>query len=121
MKWLFPGLLVLFIAAGCNPSSPKIIPENRMIKVMWDMIQVDEFTTGFLAKDSSKNLKLERMKLYKQVFALHHVSDKEYFASFKYYTARPDLFKRVVDSLSERATREQRTIHIPAPVPAVAK
>lgn len=121
MKWLLSPLLVFVIAAGCNPSSPKIIPVNKMTKVMWDMIQVDEFTTGFLAKDSSKNLKLERMKLYKQVFSLHQVSEKEYFASFKYYTARPDLFKRVVDSLSEIASREQRTIHVPAQAPAVAK
>ena len=121
MKLLISLLLVLIMAAGCNRSSPAIMPVNKMTRVMWDMIKVDEFTTGFLAKDSSKNLKLERMKLYKQVFLLYRVSEKDYFASFKYYTARPDLFKRVVDSLSEMATREQRTIHIPAQVPAVAK
>ena len=88
---------------------------------MWDMIQIDEFATGYLAKDSSKNIKTERMKLYQQVFSLHRVSEKEYFASFKYYSARPDVFKTLLDSLSERANREQRSLHIPTQVPAVAK
>ncbi|MBE7169990.1 MAG: DUF4296 domain-containing protein [Williamsia sp.] len=109
--------LVFISCAGCHRSAPTILPVNKMTNVMWDMIQVDEFATGFLAKDSSKNIKLERMKLYQQVFTLHHVSDKDYFASFKYYTAQPDLFKTMIDSLSGRATREQSAIHVPTQVP----
>lgn len=114
-------LMVAIFFAGCNRFSPAIIPVNKMTKVMWDMIQVDEFATGYLTKDSSKNIKTERMKLYQQVFQLHQVSEKAYFASFKYYSARPDLFKTVIDSLSERATREQRNLHVPSQVPAAAK
>ena len=122
MKRVFFVLVIAVFFTGCNyRSSPAIIPVNKMIRVMWDMIQVDEFATGYLAKDSLKNIKTERIKLYQQVFTLHKVSEKEYFTSFKYYSARPDLFKTVVDSLSERASREQRTLHIPTQVPAVAK
>lgn len=116
MKWPVM-IMAMVIFAGCNHSSIIIIPVNRMTGVMWDVIQVDEFTSGYLTKDSSKNIKLERMKMYRQVFTLHHVSEEDYFASFKYYTGKPGLFKVMIDSLSEKATREQRNIHIPVKAP----
>ena len=119
MKQFICLWMIWAVCAACNPSSREIIPVAKMTKVMWDMIQVDEFATGFAVKDSSKNLKLERMKLYGQVFQLHQVSQKNYFASLKYYTARPDLFKTMVDSLSARANREQKTIHVPTQAPKV--
>ena len=119
MKQLFCLLMVWAVCAGCNHNSGEIIPAAKMTRVMWDMIQVDEFATGFIAKDSSKNLKLERIKMYQQVFVLHQVSRNNYFASLKYYTGRPDLFKAMVDSLSARGNREQRTIHVPAQAPRV--
>ena len=109
-------LFVLLTAAfwACRPSSATILPAGKMTGVMWDIIQTDEFATGYLAKDSSKNIKFERMKMYQEVFSLHHVSDKEFFASFKYYAGKPNLFKVLIDSLSEKATREQRNSHAPA-------
>lgn len=115
------AVVIAIFLTSCGRSAPAIIPVNKMTGVMWDMIQVDEFATSYLTKDSSKNIKTERMKLYQQVFSLHQVSEKAYFASFKYYSARPDLFKTVIDSLSERATREQRTLHVPSQIPAAAK
>ena len=106
-------LLLMAIFAGCTRSSD-IIPENKMTRVMWDMIQADEFVTGYLTKDSTLNIKLERMKLYQKVFALHRVSEKEYFESFKYYAGKPAMFKILVDSISEKASREQRNLRIPS-------
>lgn len=120
MKRFIAIVSILIMAMACNHSTPKIIPEAKMVRVIWDVMQADEFAGSFIAKDSSKNLKLERMKLYKQVFALHQVSEKEYFSSFKYYTSRPDIFKRVIDSLSDRATRAQQAIHTPAQTPPAA-
>lgn len=80
---------------------------------MWDVIQADEFATGYVTKDSSRNIKLERLRMYRQIFSLHHVSEEEYFSSFRFYSGKPDLFKVIIDSLSEKANREQRKIHIP--------
>ena len=121
MKFLFCCWILWAVCTGCHSASRDIIPLTKMTRVMWDMIQVDEFATGFVAKDSAKNLKLERMKMYQQVFTLHQVSQKDYYASLKYYTAQPDLFKTMIDSLSARATREQRKTVVPSQVPTTRK
>ena len=80
---------------------------------MWDIIQADEYVTGYLAKDSSRNIKKERFGMYRQIFSLHHVTEDEYFKSFKYYSGQPGVFKVMIDSLSQKATRAQRSIHFP--------
>jgi hypothetical protein len=37
--------------------------------------------------------------MYEQVFALHEISRKDYYRSFRFYQTRPDLQKEVFDSL----------------------
>ena len=119
MKRGFIFMVVCFL--GCNKHSGDIIPSNQMAKVMWGVIQADEYVTGYVSRDSTKNVKLERMKLYQKVFSLHHVSEQAYFSSFKYYAQNPALYKNLIDSLSARASREQRIYQPPAAVKPVHK
>lgn len=115
MKWpLF--LLISFLLFRCGNKTRggiQIIPTPKMTTVIWDMIQVDEFATANILKDTTKNIKLERIKLYQHVFKLHKVSEKEFSNSFNYYTGRPDIMKMIFDSLSSRAERERRTMYLP--------
>ena len=104
--------LVCFLAIGCSGKNKyagaDIIPTQKMVTVLWDIMQVDEFATFYLAKDSTKNIKLERIKLYQQVFRLHNISEKEFYASFTYYSGRPDLMKEMYDTLGARSDRERQ-------------
>jgi hypothetical protein len=111
-------LFIIFVMACVNRNSvPKnIIPKNEMQKVLWDMIQADQFSKLFLSKDSSKNIKLENMKLYDEVFQLHHITREEFQKSYQFYISRPDIFKMVLDSLSAQANRRQREVYLPATV-----
>lgn len=108
------GLFILLIfISGCSAktgSPADILPEQQMEKVVWDVMQADEFVNQYLARDSSKNSKIERMKLYQQIFKLHHVSEKQFSSSFKYYSSRPDILKVMFDSLGARADRERQNV-----------
>lgn len=79
-----------------------------MTNILWDMIQVDEFSNQYHVGDSTRNFKKERMKLYKQVFMIHNISEKDFFSSYKYYSAHPNVMKELFDTLSARAEREKR-------------
>lgn len=108
--------LVIIAATGCRDhkqTGTAIIPEQKMAKVLWDIIQVDEFSNVYLVNDSLRDAKKERMKLYKQVFRLHNVSEKDFFSSYKYYVDRPDVMKELFDTLSNRGEREKKTIYLP--------
>jgi hypothetical protein len=108
--------LVITAATGCTDNKragSAIIPEQKMTKVLWDIIQVDEFANVYLISDSLRDVKKERMKLYKQVFRLHQVSEKDFFSSYKYYADHPDIMKELFDTLGNRADREKKAIYMP--------
>lgn len=111
-------LYVLFAAlllASCQPKNKgfNILPPPQMTNVLWDIMQVDEYATYKIAIDSTKNIKNERIRLYQQVFDIHHVSHKDFSESFKFYSGKPDQMKILFDSLSVRGERERKKLYEP--------
>ena len=118
MRWLFLCciLAVLLAAPGCTdrdkiPSN--VIPKVKMEKVLWDMIQADRFSANFIAKDSTKNIKIETLKLYDQVFRINKISKDDFIKSFNFYLSRPDITKVMFDSLSVKASRKKAEMFQP--------
>jgi Domain of unknown function (DUF4296) len=97
-KWI--SLLIIFFVS-CNSSGVPggVMPVNTMKAVMWDVIQADEFANLSIAKDSSKNLKQETLKLYSKVFDMHKISNEDFERSYYYYREHPDKEKELLDSL----------------------
>ena|ERR1700681_2791614 len=106
---------VLFFVMSCTnkDSIPRgIIPKDKMEKILWDMILADQFSTPYLLKDSARiNTKMETMKLYAEVFQIHHVSKEEFQKSFSYYLSRPDITKTMFDSLSAHSNRHREELY----------
>lgn len=95
------GLLVLFFSCS-NDALPKGVPEPpQMYHVVKDLIQVDEYITNVLSKDTTVNIKQRRSMMYEQVFMLHHTTRKEFYQGYRFYLQRPDLQKVLFDSLYE--------------------
>jgi hypothetical protein len=100
----------LFFAAcsGKNSAPGDIVQKDTMRNIMWDMIQADQYAKLYVVKDSCTiNVKDETIKLYQQVFQIHHVTKDEFDKSYKYYLAHQDLNKLVFDSLSAQILRER--------------
>jgi hypothetical protein len=105
------GLLgvLLIIAAGCSDKNnvpSGILSQEKMAGVLWDMIQADQYSTLYLAKDSAKtNTKMETLRLYEEVFRLHQVSREEFRKSYQYYLDHPALNQVLFDSLEAKGIR----------------
>ena len=102
------GLIIfcffLFIT-GCknkNKVPGGIIQQKKMQSILWDMMRADQFLGDFvLKKDSTLNKKIESIKLYGKVFAIHQISKEQFMKSFSFYKSHPALFKAIMDSLSQ--------------------
>ncbi len=80
------------------------------------MIEADQFSKQFIVKDSAKkNVNLETMKLYNQVFQIHHISKEQFQKSYQFYISRPDILKIVFDSLSAQGSRRMQEVYQPKP------
>ncbi len=99
--------LILYVSvwlASCRSADhipDNVLPQKKMQAILWDMMRADQFLADYvLSRDSTKNRKTESIKLYKQVFAIHHVSKEEFQRSFSFYKSHPALLKVIMDSLS---------------------
>jgi hypothetical protein len=113
MRELFFACLLLVLAACSDKPARGILTQPEMQGMIWDMMQVDEFATGYLYNDTSLVLANERLKLYKDVFRLHKISEKTFADSYRYYAARPDMMKEMFDSLTARGERERKLLYMP--------
>lgn len=101
MKYL-SGLFLLFIFFSCTNSDkvpPNVLEREPMYKLIWDLARVDEYVSSFIAKDSAVDQRMERIRLYEQVFSVHGTSQEEFRRSMDFYQGRPDQLKLMMDSL----------------------
>ena len=77
----------------------EIIPQEKMRRMMWDLMRADAYVSEFILKDSTKNQKTESVILYEQIFRMHSTTREEFEKSLVFYESRPDLLKPITDSL----------------------
>ncbi|GGB22743.1 hypothetical protein GCM10011511_53360 [Puia dinghuensis] len=87
-----------------------------MQNVLFDMVLADQYTTNLIKDSAHVNLKLENLRLYDEVFQLHHVSREKFTRSYKYYMEHPELSQPLLDSLAAMGNR-LRTESYSRPVP----
>ncbi|WP_026770690.1 DUF4296 domain-containing protein [Asinibacterium sp. OR53] len=103
------GCLALLLA-GCSDNKPKVIPVNTMKKVVWDMMKADELFARERLKDSTMQKKREDIRLYEQVFSIHHITREQFYQSYRYYETHPVQFKELLDSVESLSTKEQQQL-----------
>src|SRR5688572_18470335 len=106
-------IAVLYAACANNSEIPKeIVPQAKMEKIMWDMLQADRFANDFIDKpgDTIDN-KAEKFKVYQQVFKVHGITREEFLKSYKFYLSRPDITRTMFDSISAQAERRRAEVY----------
>jgi hypothetical protein len=102
-------IVCLATGIGCTDkySVPgDILPRDKMQELMWDMAEADQYSALFLAKDSGLiNVKAETLRLYEEVFRLHHVTREEFRKSYHYYLDHPALSQALFDSVYARGVK----------------
>ncbi|PWT74774.1 MAG: hypothetical protein C5B59_10410 [Bacteroidetes bacterium] len=108
-------MLAVLMLVSCSDKErvPRgIIQKEEMSKILWDIIQADQFHSLYMVKDSAKyNVKAETMELYDQVFRIHHTTKEDFDKSFQFYLAHPDITKEMFDSLSVKANRRRGDVY----------
>ncbi len=94
--FLFFALLI----ACKNDEIPKeILSQEKMEKVLWDLLRADEIVDYNSALDSSINRLSSSVQLYQQIFKIHNITAQQFKKSFNYYQTHPGQLKPVLDSL----------------------
>ena len=114
-----PFILLFFVlVTACGHKDKGFMPERllteqEMIDVMTDVqiIEADinsrknqEREQGLPQKDYSKLTK----SYYNQLFAHYGITDSIFSQNIQYYTERPALLERVMDSVMQRLTAQSR-------------
>jgi len=111
MRRTIAGLLLGFVlmASGCSDkdSVPKdVLSHDKMEAVMWDVIQAEQYSVNYLVRDTPRlDLKMENLRMYDEIFRLHHTSREQFRKSYQYYMGRADLAQVLFDSLVNKGNR----------------
>ena len=97
---------LLLTACSDKTSVPfGILSVNQMTPIVWDMVEADQYA-AMLVKDSAHvDPKMERLRLYEQVFRSHGVSREKFKKSYNYYKEHPEINQILYDSLNAQGTR----------------
>lgn len=93
----------VFIAA-CSDKNPsaKILDKTEMQAVLLDIIRAESFTNIFIKKDVHKDAEKENAILQKEIFAIHHITKEDFYASYDYYKNHPEIMQTMLDSIVKR-------------------
>ena len=109
---LFCLVAILLFSCSGKDKQQSVIPREKMEKILWDIIQADQYSSQFLKKDSAKlNVKEQTMKLYDEVFAVNHITREQFKASYQFYMEHPEITRSMFDSLAVRANLLRNEIY----------
>ena len=101
----------LFFSCSNRDKVPAdVLSPKKMQSVLWDMLRADQFVATYVVRDTALDKKKESIKLYEQVFRVHHISKEKFKKSVDFYQKRPDLLKVILDSIfnKQRTMMENR-------------
>ena len=111
---LFLFLLSFTSCVNNDKIPPGIVVRDSMPRILWDIAVADQFSKQFIIKDSAKiDARQETMKVYQQVFQVHHITRDEFEKSYQFYVSRPDLMKIIYDTLFTYANKQRTESYKP--------
>ena len=111
--------LLFVLAVGCGRKDKSFMPsrllnEQEMIDVMTDVQIIEAELNQMKTSDREKGLQpvnynLVSLEYYTQLFEHYGITDSIFAQNMRYYTERPAVLERIMDSVVQRLTREQST------------
>jgi hypothetical protein len=106
MKYLIAVLVCLYFLSACSDKTP-ILEPAKMQSVMWDVIQLEAYSQLIVAPDTIKMTSKKNVLLQQKIFSLHGVSKEQYYKSYEYYNAHPEMMRIILDSITTKADRNR--------------
>jgi hypothetical protein len=122
MKKVVVLVLLFVLAAACgrkdNFIPDRLLTEQEMVDIMADVqiIEADINHQKTQERDANDSIKTEPKdfvriseEYYRQLFEHYQITDSIFTQNIRYYTERPAVLERIMDSVVQRLTREQPT------------
>ncbi|HVF82317.1 MAG TPA: DUF4296 domain-containing protein [Flavisolibacter sp.] len=99
------ALLSFFVLSCAQGTSvpEEILPPPKMEAVLYDVISADELADFSVMRDSTYRVLSKRTSLYDSIFSFHSIDKESFKKSLQFYQGRPDLLKKIFDSLQKRS------------------
>ena len=122
MKKVVVLVLLFVFAAACGRKDSfipdRLLTEQEMVDIMADVqiIEADINHQKTQERDANDSIKTEPKdfvriseEYYRQLFEHYQITDSIFTQNIRYYTERPAVLERIMDSVVQRLTREQPT------------
>ena len=107
--WLLAAVL-LSTAFACSRGMEKpevFLDEPQMIDVMTDSYLIEAMLGQM--KSEGKDIAQFQAEYYSQMFEHYGINDSVFEQNMRYYTERPDVLERIMESVKQRLTQAQST------------
>ncbi len=105
MKYVMHIFFISLLFWACKKTEKLGIKSMKVI--MWDMSKVEAFGTNYLISTTTfKKDSILKVK-YAEVFALHHTTPEQFFASLEAYKNNPTEYRALIDSLNVYASKQR--------------
>ena len=103
-------IILSCIIIGCSTPSAKDkrVDKKTMQRVVWQLMQADEYYTRVAVVDSSWIADKKNIEFYQQIFDLNKVDRVEFYNTIDYLQRHPIEFKELMDSVNELSNREKK-------------
>jgi len=122
MKKVVVLVLLFVLAAACGRKDSfipdRLLTEQEMVDIMADVqiIEADINHQKTQERDANDSIKTEPKdfvriseEYYRLLFEHYQITDSIFTQNIRYYTERPAVLERIMDSVVQRLTREQPT------------
>jgi hypothetical protein len=122
MKWIAVScisvLLLMFFACNNRGKLPSdIIGQEKMGVILFELAMAEGYLESYPFRDTTVNRDSMVIVEMDKVLAIHHVSQKEFRDSYKFYKSRPEIFKVMTDTVYYRAQRSPEKMYGKRPQP----
>ena len=108
VKRILLAAVVFLFSCGNKNNIPKgILQPAKMQLVLFDVLRADNFVSEYVKKDSAKKPEEEIAKLQRQIFAVHKISKEDFYKSYEFYKAHPDIMQPMLDSMISASNRNK--------------
>lgn len=109
---IFLGFFLCVFLLCCKQNGNSVLSPDKMEKIIWELTQADVFTQDFIAKDSSKILEKENLKLQLKIFSKNKTDRKTFYNSYDYYLKHEELLKSLLDTIINRNGRIRESMRL---------
>jgi hypothetical protein len=121
MKRLVLILLLFVLVAACGHKDKGFMPErllteSEMIDMMTD-VQIIEADINYrktqVKEEGAQPLEFRNLtqSYYDQLYEHYGITDSIFSQNLRYYSERPEVLEKIMDSVTQRLLREQSKVH----------